>query len=397
MSIDPFTSSPLVEWTLKTRIDENEFRHHERPAGSECWRVMKHLGHGSFGDVNQEECLFGPAKDTFRAVNFVRKQQKKFPEFSKRELKALTTFSDTQVPEYKHYFVQFLSWFDDTKNLYIAMEFIEYGNLHEFIILRSIPEPESAMITHQVAQALLYMHQKNFVYRDLKPKNILVSYPGPHWHVKVADFGLTKSTDGTSLKTYRIGTQGFMAPELYSSSSEPYTAAVDIWAFGAPERRLTAKQVLEHNWIAMQARPSQRVESSVESSGASTALEITPSKGWSIIDSGSFTQQSQLRSMETLMTDLQLIPVASLASHASVRPQANALEESTRMEKKRITAMEDLANLATKYYENEKYDQAKESWEEVIRVRREVLGDKHPHTIQAMIEIANIYFEQKRV
>lgn len=72
------------------------------------------------------------------------------------------------MSQYKHYFVQFLGWFDDPRNLYIAMEFVEHGNLQSFI-KAPFPEHEAAAIITQVARALQYMHQRNFVHRDVKP------------------------------------------------------------------------------------------------------------------------------------------------------------------------------------------------------------------------------------
>lgn len=60
-----------------------------------------------------------------------------------------------------------------------------------------------------------------------------MSSPGPEWHVKVADFGITKKTDGTVLGTHGIGSHGYMAPELFGDLSDRYTAAVDVWALGA--------------------------------------------------------------------------------------------------------------------------------------------------------------------
>lgn len=65
------------------------------------------------------------------------------------------------------------------------------------------------------------------------PENILVSSPRPKWHVKLADFGIAKKTDGTFLETHYIGSPGYMAPELYGDPSRHYTAAVDVWALGA--------------------------------------------------------------------------------------------------------------------------------------------------------------------
>jgi len=41
----------------------------------------------------------------------------------------------------------------------------------------------------EILYGLMYLHQQNIIYRDLKPENLLINYDG---HVKIADFGLSK-------------------------------------------------------------------------------------------------------------------------------------------------------------------------------------------------------------
>ncbi|CAG7926454.1 unnamed protein product [Penicillium olsonii] len=112
------------------------------------------------------------------------------------------------------------------------MEYVQNGDLQKYIGL-PLPDFQAALIVAQVARALKYMHDRHFVHRDIKPLNILVSHPGPNWHVKVTDFGLSKDTQGSALGTLQIGTHGYMAPELVKDDPEHYTPAVDVWALGA--------------------------------------------------------------------------------------------------------------------------------------------------------------------
>lgn len=50
------------------------------------------------------------------------------------------------------------------------MEFAQNGDLQGYINKGNFPETDVALITAQVARALQYMHQLNFVHRDLKPQ-----------------------------------------------------------------------------------------------------------------------------------------------------------------------------------------------------------------------------------
>lgn len=72
--------------------------------------------------------------------------------------------------QYDQHFVQFFGWFEDVQYLYFAMEYLELGDLQEVIVSRLPTEPEAASIVAQVTRALQYMHGKNFVHRDIKPK-----------------------------------------------------------------------------------------------------------------------------------------------------------------------------------------------------------------------------------
>lgn len=79
---------------------------------------------------------------------------------------------------------------------------------------------------------------------DVVVQNILIVEGAPVWHVKVADFGLSKNMDGTELRTLNAGTLEFMAPELRKTDmflgddiealfvQNHYTVAVDLWSLG---------------------------------------------------------------------------------------------------------------------------------------------------------------------
>ena len=73
--------------------------------------------------------------------------------------------------------------------------------------------------------AVQYLHERKFIYRDIKPENIMVLGNG---YIKLIDFGTAKAiTDRT--KTI-IGTPHYMAPEVILG--EGYTFKVDFWSIG---------------------------------------------------------------------------------------------------------------------------------------------------------------------
>lgn len=77
-----------------------------------------------------------------------------------------------------------------------------------------------------ICSALVLCREKNIIHRDIKPQNIFVSEHGDY---KLGDFGIAKTVEKTTGGT-KIGTYGYMAPEVYNN--QPYGAAADIYSLG---------------------------------------------------------------------------------------------------------------------------------------------------------------------
>jgi serine/threonine protein kinase len=81
---------------------------------------------------------------------------------------------------------------------------------------------------HQLISGLLFLHDNKIIHRDIKPKNILISFDN---QVKISDFGFARYIDSTDLLNTICGTPLFMSPELFSNDSI-YDYKSDYWSMG---------------------------------------------------------------------------------------------------------------------------------------------------------------------
>lgn len=121
--------------------------------------------------------------------------------------------------------------------LYIAMRFVDGGDLGDLIRSEGALDPQRALdIIGQVGDALDAAHAAGLVHRDVKPANILLA-PAPgaeeRDHAYLTDFGLTRraaSTSGLTRTGQFVGTIDYVAPEQIEG--RPVDGAADIYSLG---------------------------------------------------------------------------------------------------------------------------------------------------------------------
>lgn len=167
---------------------------------------------------------------------------------------------------------------ESSTHINLIMEYCELGDLSLFIrkrdklitnsatheLARKYPVAPNAGLNEvvtrhflqQLASALKFLREGNFVHRDVKPQNLLL-LPSPQWRevnkmkqilsasqdsltpaaglpslpmLKLADFGFARVLPSTSLAETLCGSPLYMAPEILRY--ERYDAKADLWSVG---------------------------------------------------------------------------------------------------------------------------------------------------------------------
>lgn len=117
----------------------------------------------------------------------------------------------------------------DTK-VFIGLEYVPGGELFGRLKEEGrISESRARLYAAEILLGISHLHSHGFIYRDMKPENILVGADG---HLKITDFGFAKGNITNEKKTTRTfcGTPEYLAPEVLKQL--PYTRSVDWWSFG---------------------------------------------------------------------------------------------------------------------------------------------------------------------
>lgn len=138
---------------------------------------------------------------------------------------------------------------DPDGRIFIISEFIENGNLRNYIYDKSKPMPWRLRLSFatDIARALAYLHARKCIHRDLKGENLLVTTNG---RLKITDFGFARIAARNEEESKRLtfcGTDSYMSPEILMGNE--FDLPTDIFSLGIIFCEIAARKLAsEHTF-----------------------------------------------------------------------------------------------------------------------------------------------------
>jgi serine/threonine-protein kinase len=190
------------------------------------FQFVAKLGQGAMGTVYR--AVRGNTGKTV-AVKVISRQVSQRAGFVQRFHREVRTMGRLNHPN----IVKYLAAGESNGHIYLAMELVDGGSVADRVKKSGKLSVADAMAVAVAAgRALGYAHENQFVHRDVKPDNLLLTADG---EVKLADLGLAKATDDTDVSLTGTGTgmgTPMYAPPEHSRDATRADGRSDLYALG---------------------------------------------------------------------------------------------------------------------------------------------------------------------
>lgn len=198
------------------------------------YKIEVLLGQGGWGAVYKASYVssdLGRIFGTYCAIKEMKPSSslplssEKLQEIFEGEARVLVHLKHEHIPRITDYF-------HNDGRYYLVMEYIEGKDLESLLEdngKRPFPEEKVLQWAVEVCQVLDYLHTRKprpFIFRDLKPANIVLDRGGK---ITVIDFGITRIFNPSDPNNLKLGTPGYSSPEQYRGTEDP---RADIYSLG---------------------------------------------------------------------------------------------------------------------------------------------------------------------
>lgn len=129
------------------------------------------------------------------------------------------------------FIIRMINTFQDETFLYMVVKLYQGGELFQYVHKRRrddvdsfVFEDTSRFYAGCILEALTHMHERQIIYRDLKPENVLFDEDG---YCVIVDLGFAKVVTG---KTYTLcGTPSYIAPEVILQRGTFFSCFIAIY------------------------------------------------------------------------------------------------------------------------------------------------------------------------
>ncbi|XP_077327449.1 putative serine/threonine-protein kinase PRKY [Lithobates pipiens] len=163
------------------------------------FKHRKHLGKGSFGSVDLVKDRVTKRNVALKIIRISELQKRKI--YKEKKVLEAVVGCPFLIQSYQ-------SW-ESENCFWIAMEHASGGDLHHLLKKQGCFDIDT--IRFYAAECIIglqQLHEKGFIHRDIKPKNVFIGGDG---HIRIGDFG-----EATELGEGLAGTPGYIAPERAS-------------------------------------------------------------------------------------------------------------------------------------------------------------------------------------
>ena len=191
------------------------------------YKKLRNLGSGSYGTVYLAKNIL---KENLVAIKVIEKVPSNIIDDMeiKNEINILKSLSHPNI-------VKIYEFFDTAVDYYIVTEYCKKGELFEYIN-NKYSERQLAVLFYQVFSGLCYLHEKKILNRDLKLESLMISEiekdintGEEYFWMKIIDFGTAKIFERKKKEKEIIGSSYYIAPEVLKKN---YNEKCDTWSVG---------------------------------------------------------------------------------------------------------------------------------------------------------------------